>query len=80
MRTVAKYFIDGAWVSSVVAAPAEARRFVCRLHAEDAVVNGWAPPSRFPFHSYKQSGNGREGGAQGPRDFCEVKTIHGLCG
>jgi len=64
--------------ASVSGPPAEARRFVRRLHAGSVVINGWAPPSRFPFGGYKQSGNGREGGVQGLRDFCEVKTIHGL--
>jgi aldehyde dehydrogenase (NAD+) len=31
-----------------------------------------------PFGGYKQSGNGREGGLAGLKDFMEMKAISGL--
>lgn len=49
-----------------------------RLRAGMVAINSWAPSGGAPFGGYKQSGNGREGGVHGLRDFMEVKAICGL--
>jgi aldehyde dehydrogenase (NAD+) len=41
-------------------------------------INNWGPAPGAPFGGYKQSGNGREGGLFGLKDFMEVKAISGL--
>ncbi len=53
-----------------------AERVSSRLRAGMVHINGG--PFRYgsPFGGYKQSGNGREGGALGLEDFLEVKTLH----
>ncbi|MCP3013806.1 aldehyde dehydrogenase family protein [Nocardiopsis dassonvillei] len=46
-----------------------------RLRAGQVEVNGGALNPRAPFGGYKRSGNGREWGAHGLDEFCEVKAI-----
>ncbi|MFE6388782.1 MULTISPECIES: aldehyde dehydrogenase family protein [Nocardiopsis] len=46
-----------------------------RLRAGQVEVNGGALNPRAPFGGYKRSGNGREWGAHGLEEFCEVKAI-----
>jgi aldehyde dehydrogenase (NAD+) len=58
--------------------PAEAVEVAPRLHAGMVVVNNWGPSPGAPFGGYKQSGNGREGGLFGLKDFMEVKAISGI--
>ena len=41
-------------------------------------VNSWAPAPGAPFGGYKQSGNGREAGLFGLKDFMEVKSVIGI--
>jgi len=41
-------------------------------------INAWGPAPGAPFGGYKQSGNGREGGIFGLKDFMETKSITGL--
>ena len=58
--------------------PAKAAEIAPRLRAGMVIVNGWGPSGGAPFGGYKQSGNGREGGVFGLKDFMEVKAISGL--
>lgn len=58
--------------------PAQAAKIVPALRAGMVAVNGWGPMPGAPFGGYKQSGNGREGGLYGLRDFMEVKAISGI--
>lgn len=58
--------------------PAEAAKVAPQLRAGAVMVNSWAPAPGAPFGGYKQSGNGREGGVQGLKDFMEIKSIAGL--
>ena len=58
--------------------PAEAAKIAPLLEAGMVVINGWGPSPGAPFGGYKQSGNGREGGLFGLKDFMEVKAISGL--
>jgi len=55
-----------------------ARRVARRLRAGAVHLNGGAVEYGSPFGGYKQSGNGREGGALGLEDYVEIKTLHGL--
>ncbi|WP_115367672.1 aldehyde dehydrogenase family protein [Alteripontixanthobacter maritimus] len=57
--------------------PQAASEIAPRLRAGMVSVNSWAPAPGAPFGGYKQSGNGREGGVHGMRDFMEVKAITG---
>lgn len=58
--------------------PAKAAALAPRLRAGLVTINSWAPSEgAAPFGGYKQSGNGREGGAYGLREFMEVKTVIG---
>ena len=58
--------------------PAAAAEVAPRLRAGMVVVNNWGPSPGAPFGGYKQSGNGREGGLFGLKDFMEVKSISGI--
>ena len=40
-------------------------------------LNGARADQAAPFGGYKQSGNGREGGVYGLREFMEVKSVIG---
>ena len=66
-------------LSAVVSGdPAEAAKVAPRLRAGMVTVNSWAPAQGAPFGGYKQSGNGREAGLFGLRDFMEVKSVVGI--
>jgi len=57
--------------------PARARRVASRIRAGTVHLNGAAPDFGAPFGGYKQSGNGREWGSHGLREFLEVKAVLG---
>jgi aldehyde dehydrogenase (NAD+) len=57
--------------------PAKAADVAPLLRAGLVTINSWGPDSQAPFGGYKQSGNGREGGIYGLKEFMEVKTIVG---
>lgn len=66
-------------LSSVISGdPAEASKVAPKLRAGMVIVNNWGPSPGAPFGGYKQSGNGREGGLYGLKDFMEMKSISGL--
>lgn len=56
---------------------AHANRVGRRLRAGRVTINGSPGDMGLPFGGYKQSGNGREWGEYGLRDFLEVKAILG---
>jgi aldehyde dehydrogenase (NAD+) len=58
--------------------PAEAAKIAPMLEAGMVAINNWGPAPGAPFGGYKQSGNGREGGLFGLKDFMEIKAISGL--
>ena len=58
--------------------PAKAADVAPKLRAGMVAINNWGPSPGSPFGGYKQSGNGREGGLFGLKDFMEVKAISGL--
>jgi aldehyde dehydrogenase (NAD+) len=60
--------------------PAQAVPVAGKLRAGMVAINTWGPAPGLPFGGYKQSGNGREGGLFGLKDFMEVKSISGLPG
>ncbi|NNC72053.1 MAG: aldehyde dehydrogenase family protein [Sphingomonadaceae bacterium] len=65
-------------LSACVYGPAEeAGKFTGKLKAGLIGVNNWGPIPDAPFGGYKQSGNGREYGKYGMREFMEVKSIIG---
>ncbi|MDF8333351.1 aldehyde dehydrogenase family protein [Novosphingobium cyanobacteriorum] len=61
--------------ATVTGDPEEARPIVGDLRAGLVGVNQWGGVKGGSFGGYKQSGNGREGGRHGLKDFMEVKTI-----
>ena len=54
-----------------------ARRVAARLRTGMVHLNGAGPDFNAPFGGYKQSGNGREWGEHGFRDFRETKAVMG---
>ncbi|MBF9150708.1 aldehyde dehydrogenase family protein [Novosphingobium jiangmenense] len=58
--------------------PAKAAEVAPALRAGMVAINNWGPTPGAPFGGYKQSGNGREGGLYGLKDFMEMKAISGL--
>ncbi|MFM7273859.1 MAG: aldehyde dehydrogenase family protein, partial [Gammaproteobacteria bacterium] len=54
-----------------------ARRVARRLRTGMVHLNGSGVDLAAPFGGYKQSGNGREWGAHGFRDFLETKAVMG---
>ncbi len=58
--------------------PAKAAAVAPQLRAGMVAINNWGPSPGAPFGGYKQSGNGREAGMFGLKDFMEVKAISGL--
>lgn len=54
-----------------------ARRVAARLRTGMVHLNGAGPDFKAPFGGYKQSGNGREWGEHGFRDFLETKAVMG---
>jgi aldehyde dehydrogenase (NAD+) len=54
---------------------AHANQVARRLRAGNVHINGQWGSEPTPFGGYKQSGNGREGGAFGFQDFLETKAI-----
>ena len=59
------------------ASEARIRRLVPQLKAGMVEVNGEPRSARSPFGGVKASGNGREGGEWGLREFLEVKAVSG---
>jgi len=57
--------------------PARARAVGSRIRAGQVILNGARGDMNTPFGGFKQSGNGREWGEHGLRDFLEVKAIVG---
>ena len=55
-----------------------ARRIARRMRAGGVSINGTSQDYMAPFGGYKQSGNGREYGEYGVRDFLEIKSISGF--
>lgn len=54
-----------------------ARRVASRLRTGMVHLNGAGPDFAAPFGGYRQSGNGREWGEHGLREFLEVKAVMG---
>jgi aldehyde dehydrogenase (NAD+) len=66
-------------LSAVISGEPDAAKAVApRLRAGMVAVNNWGPAPGAPFGGYKQSGNGREGGLFGLKDFMEIKSISGI--
>ena len=57
--------------------PAEAAKLAPRMRAGIVTINSWGPDANAPFGGYKASGNGRENGVFGLREFMEIKSIIG---
>ena len=58
--------------------PARARRVGGRIRAGQVSLNGAYGDMQTPFGGFKMSGNGREYGEFGLRDFLEVKAVIGV--
>ena len=54
-----------------------ARDVGSRIRAGQVIFNGARGDMHTPFGGFKQSGNGREWGEHGLRDFLEVKALIG---
>lgn len=63
--------------AAVTGDPEAAKAVVGQLRAGLVAVNSYGPAPDAPFGGYKRSGNGREAGVYGLRDFLEVKAIVG---
>lgn len=57
---------------------ARARRVGSRIRAGQVSINGAVGDYKTPFGGFKMSGNGRECGEYGLRDFLEVKAVIGV--
>jgi aldehyde dehydrogenase (NAD+) len=57
---------------------AHARRVGSRIRAGQVALNGASGDMQTPFGGFKMSGNGREYGEFGLRDFLEVKAVIGV--
>jgi aldehyde dehydrogenase (NAD+) len=57
--------------------PKRARAVAGRIRAGQVLINGAQGDMHTPFGGFKQSGNGREWGEHGLRDFLEIKAIVG---
>jgi aldehyde dehydrogenase (NAD+) len=55
-----------------------ARRIGARIRAGQVTLNGASGTMNTPFGGFKMSGNGREYGEFGLRDFLEVKAVIGV--
>lgn len=55
-----------------------ARRVARRLRTGMVHINGASTDANAPFGGYKQSGNGREWGLEGLKEFLEVKAMMGF--
>ena len=64
--------------AAITGDPAKAAAVAGKLRAGMVAINNWGPSPGAPFGGYKQSGNGREGGLAGLKDFMEMKSISGL--
>lgn len=64
--------------AAITGDPAKAAAVAGQLRAGMVAINNWGPAPGAPFGGYKQSGNGREGGLAGLKDFMEMKSISGL--
>lgn len=86
-----KFYIDGAWVQPAIANDTvyglagyvhsgdleRARRLATKLRAGMIHINGAQIDMNAPFGGYKQSGNGREWGREGLKEFLETKAVLG---
>lgn len=63
--------------ASVHGSPERAKRIAKRIRCGFVSLNGASWNSSLPFGGYKQSGNGREGGALGLAEYLEIKTLAG---
>ncbi len=57
--------------------PQRAEKVALRLRTGNVHINGAGPDFGAPFGGYKQSGNGREWGAEGFEEFLEIKAVMG---
>jgi aldehyde dehydrogenase (NAD+) len=57
--------------------PARARQIGARIRAGQVILNGARGDMNTPFGGFKRSGNGREWGEHGLRDFLEIKAMLG---
>ncbi len=70
--------IEALKLDNVEVIRAKAAPVAAKLRAGMVAINNWGPTPGAPFGGYKQSGNGREGGLAGLKDFMEMKAISGL--